>query len=158
MLIIEDLFFPHPYEKEKKKTSHIFTVLPCAILVRMYCLARGDIFAIRIAALQTNYAIENACDSRTWLILYIVYCILYRGIWKFSRWLLSKHLMWFIMLWDRLTDVKESYYIIASIFIYVQVIFSQQRIYLVLDSHYVFLQQHSKLDRKNIIPWVLQKA
>lgn len=66
--------------------------------------------------------------------------------------------MWFIMLWDRLTDVKESYYIIASIFIYDQVIFSQQRMYLILDSHYVFLQQYSKPDRKNIIPGVLHKA
>lgn len=63
--------------------------------------------------------------------------VLCRGIWKSSQWLFSKHLMWFIMLWDRITDVKETYYIITSVFIRDQVIFPQQRMHRVLDSRYI---------------------
>lgn len=55
--------------------------------------------------------------------------LLCRGIWKTSQWLLSKHLLWCMILWDRITDVKETYYIITSIYIWDRVIFPQQRMH-----------------------------
>lgn len=98
-----------------------------------YCLSEWVVLFDKGCAILTTHEHFSLTMPSKVIVMQVSAPVLCRHIWKSSQWLFSKHLM----LWDRITDVKETYYIITSIFIWDQVIFPQQRMRRVLDSRYI---------------------